>query len=133
MEENVVIHLPEPFIRVVEEIGLEPKALLYRMIGAVIALDADLRNTGLAGLSAWCREGLPRGDLTDCVGSALGSRILPSGFMWPSEQPFPWTDRECAAAVRGYKVKWRGSFDDFVEKLPGVWEMDEGFASLRQP
>jgi hypothetical protein len=117
------------FIRISTALGSSPPELIRLMVEPVIALDVDLRVRGLSGLTAWFsgREAAEQGI------EALPIDIRPSGFMWPPDLPFPWSADECRAAVLGYQVKWKGSFDDFLNRLPGVWEMSDGFAFLRQP
>ena len=53
-------------------------------------------------------------------------RIVPTACIWPAGKPFPWSEKAALAAVLGYEVQWPGSFDDFVTKLRGRWEMGEG-------
>lgn len=47
---------------------------------------------------------------------------------WPVDKPFPWSDAECAAFVRGHRVRWPLSMDELVDELPGRVEMYGGFA-----
>ena len=63
----------------------------------------------------------------------VSGNIRPRPCVWPADKPFPLTDAECAALVRGYKVRWRGEFDDFLEHLPGKYEMTDGFLYIHQP
>lgn len=56
--------------------------------------------------------------------AALGT-VLPQWGSWPADKPFPWSDAECAAFVRGYAVKWPLTMDAFFE-LPGRIEMVRG-------
>ena len=49
-------------------------------------------------------------------------------FTWLADEPFPWTDAECAAFVMGHLVKWQLTIDDLVTKLPGKVELDQGYA-----
>lgn len=62
--------------------------------------------------------------------AALGT-VKPGWVPWPADKPFPWSDAECAAFVRGHKVKWPGTFEDFMEHLPGRVEMIEGYLSQK--
>ena len=48
-------------------------------------------------------------------------------FTWPADRPFPWTDAECAAFVRGHMVRWPLDFDAYHRLLPGKVEMVNGF------
>ena len=54
--------------------------------------------------------------------------VRANGFTWPRDMPFPWTDAECAAFVRGYQVHWPLDLDTMLANLPGKVEMDEGYA-----
>mgnify|MGYP000915975673 FL=1 len=54
--------------------------------------------------------------------AALGT-VRQGSFTWPESKPFPWSDAECAAFVRGHKVYWPLSMDELVDELPGRVEM----------
>lgn len=59
--------------------------------------------------------------------AVLGT-VRPGRFTWPADKPFPWSDAECAAFVRGHLVKWPLPLDDLVEHLPGRVELENGYA-----
>jgi hypothetical protein len=64
--------------------------------------------------------------------AAVSGDFRESGTMWPSDEPFPWSDAHCAAAVRGYQVRWPGSRVAFY-RLRGKWQLVHGHAVLYQP
>ena len=122
----------QSFDRIAASLKSDPAAILRLMIDSVIAMDTQMAGLGLAGVSAFMR-GPEAAEAIASVGThGLPLDIRPTGFMWPADVPFPWSAEECRAAVLGYEVKWKGSFDDFLERLRGVWEMSDGYAVLRQ-
>jgi hypothetical protein len=123
----------EQFGRVAAELEMSPAEILKLMVERVIRLDRDVSRHALPSLKKWLSTGELADDVAEEALSGLPLNIRPSGFMWPSNKPFPWTAEECKAAVIGYEVKWPGDFDDFLNLLRGLWEMDEGYAFLKQP
>ena len=126
------------FARLAAEMGLDAPALLRVMIARVAEADRDMRRHSLRGLGDWAGidaggRGAAAGFVADYALGGLPLDIRPTQFMWPADVPFPWSAEECRAAVIGYEVKWRGSFDDFLNRLRGLWEMSDGYAVLRQP
>jgi len=125
------------FARLAADMGLDAPALLRVMIARVAEADRDMRRHGLGGLGNWAGISAGRrgaaGVVADHALDGLPLDIHPTEFMWPVDVPFPWSAEECRAAVIGYEVKWRGSFDDFLTRLRGLWEMSDGYAVLRQP
>ncbi len=112
--------------------GSSPAEILALMVQRVIGMDRDMRGLGLRGLCYWV-SGHEAADVAADYGvHGLPLDIRPSGFMWPTDVPFPWSAEECRAAVIGYEVKWHGEFDDFLQRLRGSWEMSDGYAYLRQ-
>jgi hypothetical protein len=57
----------------------------------------------------------------------LGS-VRPGYVVWPADTPFPWSDAECAAFVRGHMVRWPLSIECLLRDLPGKVELDDGYA-----
>lgn len=47
--------------------------------------------------------------------------------IWPVDRPFPLSDAECAALVRGHAVKWDGD-PEYLNDLPGMYETRDGYA-----
>lgn len=70
--------------------------------------------------------------VVECAVDAMTGRIRDQGFKWPADKPLPWSEFDCAAAVRGYAVHWPGEFDDFVNCLRGQWEMSDRYGFLLQ-
>jgi len=121
------------FARLAADMGLDAPALLRVMIARVAEADRDMRRHSLGGLGDWAAvDAAGRGAAAGFVAN-YALDIRPTQFMWPADVPFPWSAEECRAAVIGYEVKWRGSFDDFPNRLRGLWEMSDGYAVLRQP
>ncbi len=121
------------FDSVASALGAKPSALIDAMVRHVLASDSHMRSLGLNGIAAFATGREAIDDVAkDCI-HGLPLDIRPSGFMWPADTAFPWSAQECLAAVVGYEVKWKGSFDDFLTHLRGLWEMSEGYAVLRQP
>lgn len=58
---------------------------------------------------------------------ALGT-VKQGYFTWPADEAFPWSDAECAAFVMGHLVKWPGTIDDLITKMPGKIELSGGYA-----
>ena len=42
--------------------------------------------------------------------------------VWPDDEPFPFTNAECARLVRDHAVRWRGTMDEALS-LPGTYEI----------
>lgn len=120
------------FRSLAEALESSPEGLLRLMIAQVIGLNRQLGEHGLRGFSGWASARDASEDTADYSVYGLPVDIRPTGFMWPSDKPFPWTAEECRAAVLGYQVKWHGDFDDFCERLRGKWEMSDGYAFLHQ-
>jgi len=120
------------FVALVEGLNLSPADLITKMVERVVEIDEQLLRYSLPPLNEW----QTRDDLivyaVEEGSDALPLDIRPTGFMWPDKLAFPWTAMECKAAVIGYEVRWRGEFDDFQEKLRGLWEMSDGYAFLKQ-
>ena len=114
------------------ELDLSAGDLIGMMVARVVAVDADLRQVGLHGLASWGTREEAADAVAHTAVQALPTDVRPTGFMWPPDLPFPWTSDECKAAVVGYEVRWRGTFDDFATRLRGKWEMSDGYAFLRQ-
>ena len=126
------------FARLAADMGLNAPALLRVMIARVAEADRDMHRHSLGGLGDWAAidaggRGAAAWFVANYVLGGLPLDIRPTQFMWPADVPFPWSAEECRAAVIGYEVKWRGSFDDFPNRLRGLWEMSDGYAVLRQP
>ena len=62
--------------------------------------------------------------------AALGT-VRQGTFTWPADKPFPWSDAECAAFVRGHMVYWPLSMDEMIAELPGKVEMVNRYAVQR--
>ncbi len=54
--------------------------------------------------------------------------VRPGWAAWPSDKPFPWSDAECAAFVRGHFVKWPHGIGELWYLLPGHVELIDGYA-----
>lgn len=74
-------------------------------------------------------DDLPPPDPVEPRFEALGTVRSGLGGCWPIDKPFPWTDAECAAFVRGHQVKWPLTLEEFF-LLPGKIEMTDGYAVL---
>jgi hypothetical protein len=83
------------------------------MIAHVLEVDRQMGAFGLRSLPNWVTKEEAVQAIADHAVGGLSLDIRPTGFMWPSDKAFPWTAEEYRAAVLGYKVKWRGDFDDF--------------------
>lgn len=111
------------FAQLAAAIDLEPTEVLRAMVSRAVEMDRKLRAVGLPGIGFWT-HGREAADVAADHGVAgLPLDIRPSGFMWPAGVPFPWSAEECHAAMIGYEVKWKGSFDDFSNLLR--WEMGD--------
>jgi hypothetical protein len=133
---TTVLGLPpeqaERFQQLADELEMTPPDIVRLMVQRVIRFDGELGGYGLPGLKQWLStKAISEGLVDDGLGG-LPLDIRPTGFMWPAEKPFPWTAEQCKAAVIGYEVKWPGSFDDFLHRLRGLWEMSDGYACLLQ-
>lgn len=112
------------FRRLAEDMGLGPAEALRLMVECAARVVHQGREFG-----GWhSPEGAMRA-LRYFGLRGLPLRIRPTGLMWPSDQPFPWTCDEAMAALHGYAVHWPGSPDQFFQ-LRGRWEMDDGRAFL---
>lgn len=121
------------FARLATDMGLKPVEILRLMVARVLGMDRSTRALGLRGIAYWT-SGQEAADVAaDEAVRGLPLDVRPTGFMWPDDVPFPWSAEECRAAVIGYEVKWKGEFDDFLNRLRGLWELSDGYASLRQP
>lgn len=124
--------IAERFETLARELGLSAGDLIGMMVARVAGVDADLRQVGLHGLASWRTREEAADAIVHTAVQALPTDVRPTSLMWPPGLPFPWTADECKAAVIGYEVRWRGTFDDFLTRLRGEWEMDDGYAFLRQ-
>jgi hypothetical protein len=119
------------FAAIAGELGLSPSSLIGSMVDQVVQIDERLLQYGRS-----LTDLITKTDLIDYAVQqgldALPINIRPTSFMWPDDKLFPWTADECRAAVIGYEVKWPGEFEDFCEKLRGLWEMSDGYAFLKQ-
>jgi hypothetical protein len=132
----MVIHgLPQEalaaFGEIAHRLGRDPDDLLVKMVQKVVTVDRDLKRAGLKGIGYFLGKINPD-EVSAAAATAISGDIRESGFMWPSDKPFPWSDADCAAAVRGYEVRWPLSRDEFY-LLRGKWEMVNGYAVLHQP
>jgi hypothetical protein len=120
--------------RIAGELNTTAGGLLRKMSRHIVDLDRDLEANGRGGVASWANflRGDVEGYAAEAAFGGLELRIRPTEFMWPSDKPFPWTAEECKAAVLGYEVKWPGSFDDFLQRLRGRWEMSDGYGVLWQ-
>jgi hypothetical protein len=115
-----------------QRLDLSPADLLARMMKLVVGMEDQLEIYGVSGLGLWEKKADMIVALTEHSTEALPVDIRRTGFMWPSGLAFPWSADECKAAVVGYEVRWHGDFEDFVNKLRGLWEMSDRFAFLKQ-
>jgi hypothetical protein len=120
------------FRALAEGMNSSPQEILEKMVAHVLEVDREMKGRGLRGLSGWVTPEQAVERLVDHSLDGLPVDVRPSGFMWPVDKPFPWSPEECMAAALGYEVKWHGNFDDFVNHLPGLWEMSDGYAVLHQ-
>jgi hypothetical protein len=58
--------------------------------------------------------------------AALGT-VRQGHSPWPEDKPFPWSDAECAAFIRGHFVQWPLTMNDFLESFPCSAEMLDGY------
>jgi hypothetical protein len=129
------VDLPEPVARrfheLAAELGTSPELLVRQMIERLVGVDEEAKASGLHGIAPFVRPDERTEVAVDLGVVGATGRIRPTGFMWPADRPFPWSDLECAAAVRGYEVKWPGTMDEFF-LLRGLWELADGYAVLLQ-
>jgi hypothetical protein len=63
-------------------------------------------------------------------------RLLADRAIRFDQQPAFWNlplvGRGLPRRVIGFEVQWPGGFDDFVQRLRGLWEMHDGFGYLLQ-
>jgi hypothetical protein len=93
----VAINIPPDaateFMRLAAAMNLSPADVLRKMVAWMIGLDSELGDHGLSGLDTWVHAS----NAVDDAEGALPLNILPTTFMWPSDEPFPWTAEECRA------------------------------------
>ncbi|UEM18492.1 hypothetical protein JL100_015330 [Skermanella mucosa] len=53
-------------------------------------------------------------------------------LVWPADKPFPLSDGQCAALVRGHMVRWGGTVDEYLTELPGKYELVDGFLRVHE-
>ena len=123
--------LDRDFGEIAVRLGMRPDELVWRMIAHVVEADADRRRLGLPGVGR-SFGGEDAREVLALAGDTASDDIRPTEYIWPADQRFPWSDRHCAAAVRGYAVKWPGSRDKFL-LLRRRWELVGGYASLQHP
>jgi hypothetical protein len=122
----------DAFVRLAAAMGSDPTSLLRLMAERVIRMDEEMRAHGLRGVAYWV-SGREAAKVAAEYGlHGLPLDVRPTSFMWPPEIPFPWSAEECRAAVLGYEVRWAASFDDFLHRLRGMWEMSDGYVFLLQ-
>jgi len=104
--------------------------MLQALAQAVLHHDERLRANGLYDLIRFPDPGA-------AIVEHAVQRALPWGAqsterMWPEGKPFPLTPTECQAAAMGYRVPWRGDFDDLL-LLRGRWESSsDGYCWLSE-
>jgi hypothetical protein len=119
---NIAATEAAEFGRLAATMGLSPVDILKMMVERVIRFDRTLGAYGLRGLDSWVSKHEVAGGAVDDAIRGLPLDIRPTGFMWPSDRPFPWTADECRAAVLGYAAKWSGDLNDFHSLVRGKWE-----------
>jgi hypothetical protein len=50
---------------------------------------------------------------------------------WGADKPFPLTEAQCCAVLKGHAVRWSADIDD-VARLPGRFELIEGWLILKR-
>lgn len=120
------------FALLAERLGMFSATLLWHMVTRLLAADRERGQFGFATMTALMPLVSIIEIVTEYALRTLPLTIRPSGFMWPADKPFPWTEAQCKAAVLGYEVKWPGDFDDFFTLVRGKWEMSDGYAFLHQ-
>ena len=112
-------------------IGTSPADLLAMMGTGVVEEDRAMLKRGSEGLGAnnpfddesWVIEAVVEHTIYPATGNVRpGQRIV-----WPADKPFPLTDAECAALVRGHLVRWPGTIGEYLTELPGKYELSGGY------
>ena len=122
---NMDAKLVERFTRLAGDMGISAATLISMMMAKVLDTDANLRRSGLNGLSAFKEKDYGARVAATIGANNLPTDVRPSDFMWPADRPFLWTAEDCKAAVLGYQVRWPGNLFDVDDRLRGHWEIDD--------
>jgi hypothetical protein len=127
LTENQIVQ----FETLVDDLGLSVQDLISMMIAEVTKTIEIMQKHGLSSFGFHGNAENIKAT-TEIAVTALPINIRPTGFMWPTDKPFPWSAEECKAAVMGYEVRWPGEVKDFFEHLRGLWEMNDDYGFLLQ-
>ena len=124
------------FDAIAARLGVAPEAIVQAMMERVVAVDEEWSRAGLPGIGAWPAAARisAAADVTvvaNVAVDAVSGRVRHRTDAWPAGAPFPLSDQECAALVRGYAVHWDAGLDALFQ-VPGRWEMIDGYIVARR-
>lgn len=124
----------ETFKQLAEALDYDARELLGAIVEKIVYEERRMRTHGLPGFALFAETGAdPIEPLATYAFDVIPISVKPTAQLWPANVPFYWTETQCKAAIMGYRVRWPGSIEEFLNHAPGRWDLDEsGFISMRR-